>query len=174
MEDVKYVKIVKAMKPTFWYSDKIGEVYKVKNYDELDYLVLNVEENYYLIKKEDCVELKQVKRPAKPGDYILITNPDFSYDYEKGDILIPSRRLTGGVLIHKIFISDHEYVVLEEPEEEELTATITVDINREQLEKLLENIGHLAFKVIELERRVEELEKEEEETLGGFPYEPYL
>ncbi len=43
-----------------------------------------------------------------------------------------------------------------------------------QLEKLLENIGQLAFKVVELERRVEQLEKEKEETLGGFPYEPYL
>lgn len=51
-----------------------------------------------------------------------------------------------------------------------------LDQNGEQLEKLLENIGHLAFKVVELERRVEELEEKEDKnmTVGGFPYEPYL
>ena len=50
------IKIIKSSDPFFWYSDKIGQVFEVKN-SETDsecYDVINSEQEGFEILKSDC------------------------------------------------------------------------------------------------------------------------
>ena len=62
--------------------------------------------------------MKNVKRPAQPGECIeIVPNNVFENRYKIGDKFVVSKRIYSGVLVGKpgehMYISDIEYVVLE-------------------------------------------------------------
>ncbi|MEJ9347194.1 hypothetical protein P8800_23355, partial [Bacillus licheniformis] len=72
----KYVRILKAKKPSHWYADKIGEVFEVEREANL-YTVRRGDESLTAIRKEDAELIITEKRPAKVGEKVLILD-DFN------------------------------------------------------------------------------------------------
>lgn len=83
----KYVRIMKAGKPSYWYADKIGQVFEVEREANL-YTVRRGDESLTAIRKEDAELIVTEKRPAKVGERVLITDKyGTSGEYKDGDIL---------------------------------------------------------------------------------------
>ena len=52
------VKVISSEKPTYWYSDSIGDIFNVEIYDRTDYVVLPMGLlGNRLIKKSDCEKI---------------------------------------------------------------------------------------------------------------------
>ncbi|MFE7820573.1 hypothetical protein ACFU1R_20450 [Priestia megaterium] len=82
------IRIVKASEPTYWYADKIGEVFEVVsegvncNTNEPYYVIFDEDrEDRMHVYKADCEEViehnsqlyRKVDRPVREGDTVLIT-----------------------------------------------------------------------------------------------------
>ncbi|ATH91716.1 hypothetical protein [Bacillus glycinifermentans] len=76
-ETKKYVRILKAGESSFWYTDKIGEVFEVVREDGTDYEVLRGCRIGYYVSKEDAELIVTEERPAKVGEKVLILD-DFN------------------------------------------------------------------------------------------------
>lgn len=97
------IRIVKASKPTYWYADKIGEVFEVVsegvncNTNEPYYVIFDEDrEDRMHVYKEDCEEViehnsqlyRKVDRPVREGDTVLITDAYMPYGmYKNGDVI---------------------------------------------------------------------------------------
>lgn len=149
------IRIVKASSPTFWYADKIGEVYDTRTMGVSLYAKYN--ESFKRVLAEDCEEViehnsqlyRKVDRPVREGDTVLITefkphlhvtafrdvnNGDVfkvKYVYGKGSVD------TGGVNLH-----DGEYTVLEPIESPPTLTDLVANLAQEvaELKKRLENV----------------------------------
>ena len=63
----KYVRVLKAKKPSHWYADKIGQVLEIEREANL-YTVRRGDESLTAIRKEDAELIVTEKRPAKFGE----------------------------------------------------------------------------------------------------------
>ncbi|MBG9915239.1 hypothetical protein ABD67_10000 [Bacillus sonorensis] len=116
-ETKKYVRILKAGKPSYWYADKIGQVFVVTCDFGEDYTVIHLEDAYtYCVAKEDAELIVTEKRPAKVGERVLITNAvPTGRPYKHGDILRTNIvNSLGDVWVneHGILIHANEYEVI--------------------------------------------------------------
>jgi hypothetical protein len=57
------VKIIKCSGNEYWYKDKIGKVYKVKKYNDSDYILKS--NKRLIIKQYDCIVIKPEKITLK-------------------------------------------------------------------------------------------------------------
>ena len=86
------VKIIKSEKPTYWYADKIGQTFEVKDYNNTDYR--KVGSGYY-ISKSDCeivenelsdnTEEDMYNNKKNKVKYIKVTNEEQS-TYKVGNV----------------------------------------------------------------------------------------
>ncbi|MEK4136374.1 hypothetical protein NSQ93_22615 [Bacillus sp. FSL W8-0445] len=122
----KYVRILKAKKPSHWYADKIGEVFEVEREANL-YTVRRGDESLTAIRKEDAELIITEKRPAKVGEKVLVIDPPelntYILPYEKVEVVgtfsnSPIERDYSGVFVRVVlgklpeYLSDEQYEVI--------------------------------------------------------------
>lgn len=84
MEQTKKVKITKCKLPTYWYADKIGQVFDVYKFGDYDYYCI-IDGDKCVIDYNDCVDVpygytsnststidpNHYKLPIEPKDFII-------------------------------------------------------------------------------------------------------
>ncbi|HET7616080.1 MAG TPA: hypothetical protein VFK27_03900, partial [Bacillales bacterium] len=127
----EYIRITSAEKPSYWYADKMGEVFKVTgdasevgsgywvHYQGFD--------DVHTVAKEDCEPItkhegryyREIKRKAREGELIKIVAPFEASDYSIGYIAQVYASSFDGIVFFKDTLGDpnsaylHEYLVLE-------------------------------------------------------------
>ena len=149
------IRIVKASEPTYWYADKIGEVFETIEYNELygayltDAVFENPGERGY-IGSEDCEEViehnsqlyRKVDRPVREGDTVLITDAYMAYGmYKNGDVIRCDglkNSFRGGIYSKEIsnpngnavgLVTKDEFVVIEPIEQPSLNAPSYAEVS---------------------------------------------
>ena len=69
------VRITKALKDSYWYSDRIGEIFEVEQHKHYNYKWVLVENNSNCLDKQDCEEVKEVE--LKVGDRVEIISATY-------------------------------------------------------------------------------------------------
>jgi len=57
MKKVKKVKIVKCSKESWWYNDRIGEIFNVTLDDDYYYIIVNNANDFCYILVTDCIDI---------------------------------------------------------------------------------------------------------------------
>lgn len=143
----KYVRILKAKKPSHWYADKIGEVFKVEREANL-YTVRRGDESLTAIRKEDAELIVTEKRPAKVGEKVLILDDFNEPNYMYHDVVpVIGGGDEHGVAVRKlgewpIYLNNEQYEVIVNNEEDdevenvEQRYDIAVETARDAIEEL--------------------------------------
>ncbi|MEC0756479.1 hypothetical protein P8884_22665 [Bacillus haynesii] len=120
----RYVRILKAGNPRYWYVNKIGRMFEFEREGNFTYKIREEDGHLAAIRKSDAEILVTEKRPASRNDRILITNADTLLGlYKKGDELVVDAECTlgSGVFaydeydIHRLccyYVAQHEYEVI--------------------------------------------------------------
>ncbi len=88
------VKIIKAEKATYWYADRIGEIFEVIDLCSNDYTVSNDLGSF--IDKSDCVVLpKAIEKPAEPLRSLAIYDETVA---ENREVKLRLIKLSGGCI----------------------------------------------------------------------------
>ncbi|MCY9452180.1 hypothetical protein [Bacillus haynesii] len=115
-ETKKYVRILKAKKPLYWYADKIGEVFEIEREGVGMYTTRRKTGRLVAIRKEDAELIVTEKRPAKVGERVLITEKPVRKDYEIYEPVTVDNVNIYGVESYKngrpIFLNHYEYEVI--------------------------------------------------------------
>lgn len=134
-----------------------GKRIGVKIMDHIDKYLIgctfhDLSSKYFELVEEPKPQVKEVKRYAKPGEYIKIVNPNgcCSNEYKKGDILkvveYSGKRTTPDMAYYKDeiwkYANADEYVVLEgyEPDEPEEQPEKTTDDTTKALQEALDDL----------------------------------
>ncbi|QXN69882.1 hypothetical protein MAWWA_71 [Bacillus phage vB_BspH_Mawwa] len=116
MKRKQYVKIKKVNGSRYWYTDKIGEIFKVSREYNSDYEVYNGNIHACLVAKEDAELIVTEKRPAEVGERVLITEKPVRKDYEIYEPVTVDNVNIYGVESYKngrpIFLNHYEYEVI--------------------------------------------------------------
>ncbi|MDQ9094256.1 MULTISPECIES: hypothetical protein [Bacillus] len=143
----KYVRILKAKKPSHWYADKIGEVFEVEREANL-YTVRRGDESLTAIRKEDAELIITEKRPAKVGEKVLILDDFNEPKYMLHDVVpVIGGGDEHGVAVRKlgewpIYLNNEQYEVIVNNEEDdevenvEQRYDIAVETARDAIEEL--------------------------------------
>ncbi|MCY7780018.1 hypothetical protein MOB41_16590 [Bacillus haynesii] len=81
----KYVRILKAGEPSYWYINKIGRMFEFEREGDFTYKTREKDGSLAVIRKEDAELIVTEKRPAKVGERILIVNAELG-TYNNGQI----------------------------------------------------------------------------------------
>ncbi|MCD2370911.1 hypothetical protein LQ247_20065 [Bacillus sp. BS3(2021)] len=81
----KYVRILKAGEPSYWYINKIGRMFEFEREGDFTYKTREKDGSLAVIRKEDAELIFTEKRPAKVGERILIVNAELG-TYNNGQI----------------------------------------------------------------------------------------
>jgi hypothetical protein len=88
-----YIRITQCSVPTYWYSSKIGKVYKVKGKDNGDYAV---KKGYILISDCTPVTLGKVRVKKYKGQELYgISAMIYTKDYEGKEFIIKTMERDG-------------------------------------------------------------------------------
>ena len=120
MKRKQYVKIKKVNGSRYWYTDKIGEIFKVSREYNSDYEVYNENIHACLVAKGDAELIVTEERPAKKGEKVLVTTPP---TYEEAEVVgtfsnSPVERDYSGVFVRVVlgtrseYLSDEQYEVI--------------------------------------------------------------
>ncbi|MCY8266128.1 hypothetical protein MOC48_06965 [Bacillus haynesii] len=114
----KYVRILKAKKPLYWYADKIGEVFEIEREGMGMYTTRRKTGRLVAIRKEDAELIVTEKRPAKVGERVLIIDDFNEPMYVLHDVVpVIGGGDKHGVAVRKpdappIFLNDEQYEVI--------------------------------------------------------------
>ncbi|MFZ7765057.1 hypothetical protein [Bacillus licheniformis] len=143
----KYVRILKAKKPSHWYADKIGQVLEVEREANL-YTVRRGDESLTAIRKEDAELIITEKRPAKVGEKVIIIDDFNEPKYMLHDVVpVIGGGDEHGVAVRKlgewpIYLNNEQYEVIVNNEEDdevenvEQRYDIVVETARDAIEEL--------------------------------------
>lgn len=92
----KYVRILKAGEPSYWYINKIGRMFEFEREGDFTYKTREKDGSLAVIRKEDAELIVTEKRPAKRHDRILITNAAMHGLYKNGDEFVVDMEYTFG------------------------------------------------------------------------------
>ncbi|RIV03067.1 hypothetical protein [Bacillus licheniformis] len=81
----KYVRILKAGKPSYWYVNQIDRMFEFEREGKFTYKIREEDGSLAVIRKEDAELIVTEKRPAKVGERILIVNAELG-TYNNGQI----------------------------------------------------------------------------------------
>jgi len=111
----RYVRILKAGKPSYWYVDKVGQVFEIER-DSNFYTTRRGDGRLAAIRKEDAELIVTEKRPAEVGERVLITEKPVRKDYEIYEPVTVDNVNIYGVESYKngrpIFLNHYEYEVI--------------------------------------------------------------
>ncbi|OJT65464.1 hypothetical protein BFP49_09465 [Bacillus licheniformis] len=151
----KYVRILKAKKPSHWYADKIGEVFEVEREANL-YTVRRGDESLTAIRKEDAELIITEKRPAKVGEKVLILDDFNEPKYMLHDVVpVIGGGDEHGVAVRKqgewpIYLNNEQYEVIVNNEvKNEEADEMKIDLDAMGYDELIEH-GEAVMRVIRL------------------------
>ncbi|MGG4124951.1 hypothetical protein ABEV79_15755 [Bacillus licheniformis] len=141
----KYVRILKAKKPSHWYADKIGEVFEVEREANL-YTVRRGDESLTAIRKEDAELIITEKRPAKVGEKVLILDDFNEPKYMLHDVVpVIGGGDEHGVAVRKqgewpIYLNNEQYEVIVNNEvKNEEADEMKIDLDAMGYDELIEH-----------------------------------
>ncbi|MCY9225944.1 hypothetical protein MOF11_13005 [Bacillus haynesii] len=132
----RFVRILKAGNPRYWYVNKIGRMFEFEREDNFTYKIREEDGHLAAIRKSDAELIVTEKRPANRNDRILITNANTIHGlYKNGDELVVDgqHKFGNGVFAYKeydVHRLDCHYVTYKEYE---------VIVNNEEADEM-ENI----------------------------------
>ncbi|MGC4375780.1 hypothetical protein WD019_02395 [Fictibacillus sp. Mic-4] len=174
MSDVKKIRITKASMPTYWYADRIGEIFEVTKEMVNDCFVkVNETTDEHFVSYDDCEPViehegrlyREVQRKANIGDLVKIILVEVAEceKFKVGDVF----RITGtdhnGVYSREVPKTDYntegylkrkEYVVLE-PIDTATEEPPGPHASADDPKSVLDLVANLARRVTELEKQTE-------------------
>ncbi|QHZ45850.1 hypothetical protein [Bacillus sp. NSP9.1] len=148
----KYVRILKAGEPSYWYVNKIGRMFEFEREGNFTYKTREKDGSLAVIRKEDAELIVTEKRPAKVGERVLITDTEDSQEYRNGeeyevtDVHYYSVSVKGRSLV--LYNDEYEVIVNNEVKNEEAD-DMKIDLNAMGYDELIEH-GEAVMRAIRL------------------------